>query len=150
MKNEKPRVAVVTTFYTWSRAYSLTTVVEAQLVALVKYGYKPVLFVHDNFDGDADVPAGVEVRKVVPRFHLFDYSAHQTPAPDFNDQVKKAQDALQTNLADIDIVIAHDLLFQSWFLPYAVAIHNIAKVSPIKWFHWTHSVPNMKPDGLEW
>ena len=73
------KIGVLTTFYEWSKAYSLTSVVENQLLALVKHGYKPVLFVHDNFKDEEveKVPKGVEIRKVIPRFNLVDYGGNQ-------------------------------------------------------------------------
>src|SRR3990167_3024796 len=148
-ENNKPRVACLTTFYELNPSYSLTTVVVSQLVALVKYGYKPVLFVHDNLKDDSSVPEGVEVRKVVPRFNLVDYSAHQEVSPDFWKQVETAYEAFREHLKDIDVVIEHDLIFQGWFLPYCVAIHKLAEETNIKWLHWTHSYPNVNREVKE-
>ena len=140
------RVAILTTLSDFNPSYSLTSVVEAQLVSLVKYGYEAVLFVHDNFKGD--VPAGVEVRKTVPRFQLEDYSGHQQVNADYNRQVQEAYKAFKDGLKDIDVVFTVDLIFQGWFLPYCEAIHKLAKETEIKWFHWIHSTPNLMPKGL--
>ena len=71
-------IGVLTTFANFDNSYSLCSVVESQLIALVKYGYKTVLFTHDNFKDDAKVPKGVEIRKTIPRFQLQDYTAHQS------------------------------------------------------------------------
>ena len=71
------RIGILTTFYNWDRAYSLVSVVEEQLTSLLRNGYQPVLFVHDNFNDDKEIPEGVEIRKVVPRFQLVDYSSNQ-------------------------------------------------------------------------
>ena len=138
------RVAILTTFANFDSAYSLCSVVEAQLAALVKYGYKPVLFTLTNFTGDEKVPKGVEIRKVIPKLLLIDYSNFQAPAATFNDDAKKVYEVFKEHLKDIDIIIEHDLIFQGWFLPYASAIHNFAAQSKIKWFHWIHSVPSPK------
>ena len=143
------KIAVLTSFWEFNSSYSLCSVVESQLKSLVKYGYNPVLLVHDNFVDDDKVPEGVEIRKVVPRFELVDYSNHQDVKPGFDDQVKKTLDCFNKHLSDIDIVIEHDMIFQGWFLPYCVAIHEYAKTSKIKWFHWVHSVPNSMPKGLK-
>lgn len=137
--SNKPKIGILTTFYNWDPAYSLVFVVESQLKALVKYGYNPVLFVHDNFKDDAKVPAGVEIRKIVPRFLLVDYSSGQTPSADLNDQANKAYEAIKTNAADIDYMIEHDILLQGWFLPYAMALHKLGETTQIKWLHWIHS-----------
>lgn len=145
----KPTVGILTTFYELNPSYSLASVVKAQLTALAKYGYKTVLFVHDNFNADAEVPAGVEIRKIVPRFNLVDYSGNQPVSSDFQDQVDKAYKAFKEHTKDIDIILEHDLIFQGWFLPYCVAIHKLADESKIKWFHWTHSVTSAMPRDLD-
>ena len=149
MKNGKPKIACLTSFYEFNSSYSLCSVVESQLKSLVKYGYETVLLVHNNFTDSDKVPEGVEIRKVVPRFELVDYSNNKDVEPGFDDQVKKTLDCFNKHLNDIDIVIEHDMIFQGWFLPYCVAIHEYAKTSKIKWFHWIHSVPNNMPKGLK-
>ena len=146
----KPTIGLLTTFYEFNSAYSLCSVVEAQLTALIKYGYKTVLFVHDNFQDSDKVPKGVEIRKIVPRFLLEDYSSHQAIRGDFEKQADEAYQAFKKHTTDIDIIIEHDMIFQGWFLPYCVAIHKLAEESNIKWFHWIHSVPNLQTKGLEY
>lgn len=146
---KKKKVGIMTTFYEFSTSYSLCSVVESQLKALVKYGYETVLFVHDNFKDDEKVPEGVEIRKIVPRFLLVDYSAHQEVSPDLDSQANEAYLALKEHCKDIDIILEHDLIFQAWFLPYCMAIHRYAEESTIKWFHWIHSNPSMKPEGVK-
>jgi len=146
----KPVIGCLTTFANFDNSYSLCSVVESQLIALVKYGYKTILFTHDNFEDDAKVPKGVEIRKTIPRFLLEDYTAHQSVKKDFETQVDTAYKAFKETLKDIDIVIEHDLILQGWFLPYCVAIHKLAEESKIKWFHWVHSVPNPMPAGLKY
>lgn len=148
--NTKPVIGLLTTFYEFNSSYSLCSVVESQLIALVKHGYKTILFVHDNFKDDSKVLEGVEIRKIVPRFNLIDYGGHQEISKDFEDQVEKSYQALKENTKDVDIIIEHDMIFQGWFLPYCVAIHKLAKESKIKWLHWVHSVPNLKPNGLKY
>lgn len=147
---QKPTIGILTTLYNFDPAYSLCGVIESQLVSLVKNGYKTVLFVHDNFTDDNKVPAGVEVRKVVPRFNLVDYSDCRPVTEDFENQWKEVFSMLQRDTRDIDVMIEHDLIFQGWFLPYCVGIHQYAVMpySP-RWLHWTHSVPSPKPSGIE-
>lgn len=146
MKNMK--IGVLTTFYNFDPAYSLCSVVQSQLFSLVSHGYETVLFVHDNFKDDEKVPKGVEIRKVVPRFLLVDYSDHHEPNTDLEEQADEAYKALKEHTKDIDVVFEHDFIFQGWFLPYCMAVHKLAKESKIKWFHWTHSVPSSKPSGV--
>ena len=138
---------ILTTFYNFDSAYSLTSVVKNQLLSLVKHGYKPVLFVHDNFKDDSKVPEGVEVRKVIPRFHLVDYGGNQKLADDFWEQVKTAKDALEKHLKDIDVVLTHDWIFQGWFLPYNLAMRQ--SNLKCRWLHWIHSAPSPRPADLK-
>jgi hypothetical protein len=144
------RIGVLTTFYEFNPSYSLCSVVESQLKSLVENGYDTVLFVHDNFKSDDKVPKGVEIRKIVPRFNLIDYSAHQEVSTDLETQANEAYEAIKENTKDIDVIFAHDLVFQGWFLPYCMAIHKLANESNIKWFHWVHSVPNGMPSGTKY
>ncbi len=141
------KVGCLTTFYCWDKAYSLTSVVENQLLALVKHGYKPVLFVHDNFEGK--LPEGVEVRKVIPRFYLVDYGGNQKLEEGFWEQVKKIKEVLLKELKDFDVVLTHDWIFQGWFLPYNVAMREVEPSLKCRWFHWIHSAPSPRPANLE-
>jgi len=140
---KKKTIGVLTTFYNFDRAYSLTSVVENQLITLVKHGYKTVLFVHDNFTDDDKVPKEVEIRKVIPRFHLVDYGGNQPVGKDFREQVETTKRALEQHLKDIDVVLTHDWIFQGWFLPYNIAMRE-ASLS-CRWLHWIHSAPSPRP-----
>ena len=140
------KVGILTTFYKWSKAYSLTSVVENQLLALVKHGYDAVLFVHDNFQDDEKVPAGVEIRKVIPRFTLVDYGAGTEIHPDFDKQVEIITKALDKNMQDIEVAITHDWIFQGWFLIYNVAMRKARGSLKCKWLHWIHSAPSPRPE----
>jgi glycosyltransferase involved in cell wall biosynthesis len=144
---KKKKIGVLTTFYTWSRAYSLTSVVENQLLALVKHGYDTVLFVHDNFDGDDSVPEGVEIRKVIPRFLLVDYMHNQPLSKDFREQVEGTKKALEEHMQDIDVALTHDWIFQGWFLNYNVGMRE--SNLKCKWLHWVHSAPSLRPANLQ-
>ena len=138
-------VGILTTFSEFNSAYSLCSVVESQIVSLKKHGYEPVLFVLENFSGEA--PHGVEMRKVVPQFKLVDYVS-QTPEPELQEQADRAYEALKEHASDIDVMIEHDLIFQGWFMPYCIAIHRLAEETNMKWLHWIHSVPN--PGTFKW
>lgn len=142
------KIGILTSFSEFNNAYSLCGVVESQLKSLVKYGYDTTLYVHDNFTDDDKVPFGVKIKKIVPRFELEDYTDHHQVSGDFDRQVNEAYKTFQQ--IDDDIIIEHDLIFQGWFLPYCVAIHKVAKEGKAKWFHWIHSVPNLKPKGVEY
>jgi len=94
---EKKTIGIWTSFYNFSPAYSLVSVVRDQLVMNVKYGYKTVLFVLPSFEGD--VPEGVEVRKVVPALILEKYKGNGSP-PDFKEDVKQVVEALKKHVTE--------------------------------------------------
>lgn len=150
MEDINKRIAILSTFYNWDKAYSLVSVVESQLLALVNNGYKPILFVHDNFSDDEKVPKGVEIRKVIPRFSLVDYAAMQPIQDGFEDQVKEVQEVLERELKDIDVTITHDFIFQGWFLPYNVGMRKAQPKLKCRWLHWNHSAPSARPEKLEY
>ena len=144
------RIAALTTFYNWDRAYSLTSVVEEQLKALKEGGHEPILFVHDNFKADSEIPEGIEIRKVVPRFSLVDYSHGQPVPPGFDEQVKKVKEALLQHLQDIDVAFTHDWIFTGWNLPYNVGMRQAEPYLKTRWFHWVHSAPSLRPTNLQY
>lgn len=144
------KIAVLTTFYDFDRAYSLVSVVEEQLIALKEGGYEPILFVHDNFNADSEIPEGIEIRKVVPRFKLADYSNNQPVQSGFYEQTEEVKNALTKHLQDIDVVFTHDWIFQGWFLVYNIGMREAAKELKCKWFHWIHSAPSQRPAKLEY
>lgn len=146
----KKTIAILTTFYNWSKSYSLTSVVENQLLSIVKNGYNAILFVHDNFEDDDKVPEGVEIRKTIPRFTLVDYANNTPLADDFEEQVTATQKVLEEELKDIDVVFTHDFIFQGWFLPYNIGMRKAGENLKCKWFHWIHSAPQIRPTDLKY
>lgn len=138
----KPTVGVFTTFYNIDFGYSLCAVVRDQLSALVKNGYKTILFVLPSFKDDALVPEGVEIRKIVPQLILEPYKGTSFPSH-WKEDVRKAKDSFDKNLQDIDYLICHDIFFIDTFLPYNIALRE----SDIKceFLAWTHSAPSTRP-----
>ena len=148
---KKPKVACLTTFYAWIKTYSLTTVLENQLISLVKYGYSPVLFVLPSFTDDALVPKGVEIRKVIPQIILEPYHAHifdhNAPVPEqFEEDKKKVITALDEHLGDIDIAITHDWSLVDDYMVYAAALAE-THIPHLRVFNWIHSAPSARYDG---
>lgn len=149
-RNDKPRIAILTPLDKWDNSYSLCSVIQAQLMGLVKNDYKPVLFTCTNFKDDDQVPEGAEIRKIIPTFLYIDYSDHREVDEECHKNAEKVYQALRENLEDIGVVFEHDILLQGWFLPHAMAIHKLAKETQIKWFHWIHSVPSPKPANIKY
>lgn len=139
-------MGVFTTFYRWDTAYSITSVVRDQLVAHVKNGYTPVLFVLDTFkldyDSLHDLPSGIEVRKVIPQITLEPYAGLSFPE-NFQEDVDRIVEAVRTHARDIDVMITHDIVFIDTYLPYNIAL--VQAELPCKYLHWIHSAPSPRP-----
>lgn len=149
---KKPTIGILTTFGNFDSSFSLCGVVKQQLVALVKHGYNPVLFVLDFFKDDALVPEGVEIRKVIPQLILEPYG--EGNLDNLETDVAKAQKAMEENMKDIDVCLTHDIIFINSYLPYNVAMRrgmSRAGLSHIRWLHWMHSGPSFADlDGSVW
>jgi len=135
-------VGIFTTFVDFNPQYSLTSIVRDQINMLLKHGYKPVLFVVTGCKDLESLPKEVEVRAVVPQVPLTDYQLGIPKQSTWEGQVDTITSALIDHFKDFDIIITHDIVFQTWFLVFNQAIRNIAEKYPnIKWLHWSHSAP---------
>lgn len=139
------KIGVLTTFSNFNSEFSLTTVVRQQLVALRDNGFEPVLFTLDIFKDDKLVPKGVEVRKVLPQLILEPYSKGNLDS--LERDASKAQAAMEKHMQDIDVCLSHDIIFINSYLPYNVAMRGAidGKLSNVKWLHWMHSGPSIRP-----
>jgi glycosyltransferase involved in cell wall biosynthesis len=142
-QKDKPKIGIFTTFYNLNTEYSLCTVVLQQLQALKKNGFEPVLYVLTNFSGD--VPEGIEVRKVIPQLILEPYG--RGDFTNYEEDIDKALKAMEEHMADIDVCLTHDIIFINSYLPYNEALRRSikGKLSHIKWLHWMHSGPSIRP-----
>lgn len=136
----KKVIGIFTTFNDLNPAYSLCSVVIDQLTMLVKYNYKPILFVLPNFKDK--VPDGVEVRKVIPQIILEPYKELNYP-DHWKEDVAKVKDACEKNMQDIDILICHDIFFIDTYLPYNIGLRESKLNTRI--LAWTHSAPSNRP-----
>lgn len=137
------KIGIATTFYRLDPGYSLCAVVIDQLEALLSLGYHPVLFVLPSFNDE--VPEGVEVRKVVPQLILEPYKGLKYP-DHWKEDVAKARDLFEKNMADIDKLIIHDWHFIDTYLPYWIALREaLETLKDIQIFAWTHSAPSGRP-----
>lgn len=136
------KIGILTSFYNFDPAYSLCSVVKDQLTVLVKNNYKTILFVLPSFKDDNLVPAGVEIRKIVPQLILEPYKGFNYPDY-WKEDVKKAKDMFERNMKDIDFLICHDIFFIDTFLPYNIALRESDLKCKI--LAWTHSAPSSRP-----
>lgn len=163
------KVAVLTDFTYLPQQYGLVPAVLSQLRMMLKNGLKPDLIVMEGFENHEDVkkvPDGVEVKSLIPFMHLFDYQfgtveqkhpvgpigekPEDRPAiTNFKKQVELIVTYLEPELPKYDVIITHDIMFQTWKLIHNQAVREIAKRHPdLKWLHWCHSGPQPRPDRL--
>lgn len=135
-------IGIFTTFYQFADSFSLTSVVREQLEAHLAHGYKPVLFVLENFKDFHKVPDGVEVRAVLPQVILEPYKGNGVPDC-WEDDYKRVRDAVEKHCADMDFLICHDIIFIDTYLPYNIGL-KAAKIKAKK-LHWIHSAPSPRP-----
>ncbi len=141
MKKTK-KIAFLTDAYEMDPSYSIAIIIREMLAMAIKAGYKPVLIVEDIFK-----PTGifkhVEIRHIpsgVPRDnHIEFYDG-------WEDSVQKFKTAYDEILKDIDVIITHDLIYQSSCIWHNMAARQYAKEHPEKvWLNWVHSVTPSDP-----
>lgn len=144
MKESKNfKIGIFTTLANYDRSYSIVSVVHDQLCAHIRNGYQPVLFVLTSFTGEEEVPAGTEVRKIVPQITLEPYAGFDYPHH-IEDDVKIIELAIKKHCHDIDIMLTHDIIFIDTYLPYNMALRRAEL--PCRFFHWIHSAPSPRPE----
>jgi hypothetical protein len=155
------KIGIITTFQSFMPQYSLTGIVKDRAEMLTKYGHEVHLFVSERYHGE-EFPASVILEKKIPFTHLADYkSLAQFTGEDTNYKPAQGCDTpaehqriknltavmLRETLADYDVVITEDIVFQGWHLPFAVAIMEASKDLPnVRWLHAIHSVPSVQSD----
>lgn len=139
-------IGILTTFYRFDPGYSLCSVVRDQLEGAVRSGYKTVLFTLPQFADDHLIPAGVEIRKVVPQIILEPYKDYGYP-DHWKEDVAKVKKAFEEHMGDIDHLICHDIFFIDTFLPYNIALRE-SNVS-CRLYCWTHSAPSARPSLVD-
>ena len=164
------KIAVLTDFLDFPMQYGVVPAVLNQLRVLKRLGYDPHLLVVEGTNNEPSmslVPEGITVKPVVPFIHLYDYQLgtqvqehNVTPIGEHHEprnkthlkkQIKYCEEMLEPILKEYDIVIEHDILFQTWKIPYNHAIRNIAERTPqIQWIHWCHSAPSIPPDEIKY
>jgi glycosyltransferase involved in cell wall biosynthesis len=111
---------------------------------LKKNGYDPTIITLQKFQGKKELEdQGFRVLDILPSFTLIDYCIGCTLDPDFEKHADEVKEALERNCGDFTHFIAHDLIYQGWFLPYNVGLRR-AKLNAT-WLHWIHSAPVIRP-----
>lgn len=155
------KIGIITTFQSFMPQYSLTGIVKDRAEMLTKYGHEVHLFVSERYHGE-EFPAQVILEKKIPFTHLADYHTmaqftgddkSYTPTKGWDSPVQhqliknNTAAMFRQELADYDVVITEDIVFQGWHLPFAVAIMEASKNLPnVRWLHAIHSVPSVYSD----
>jgi len=143
------RIAILTSFTEFNPGYSLTGIVRDQIRMLNEAGHEVTLFVCANYSDDKyQGPDDCNILKVMPKSALVDYQSVEDISSDHLKTVSDTFDALVNCLEGFDIVFTHDLIFQGWFLPYALGIKMASdKLPGVRgWLHWIHSIPSGQRD----
>lgn len=131
------RIAIFTTFGQYSEAYSLNRVVMNQIRMLVDHGYKPIVIVGKNFIPVYDYALPEVELRHIPDVPVFNELRSD---PTFDQDVMAIEHDLNTALKDVDVVLTHDIVYQTAAVKHLVAAKRIAKRRPeLRWLHWIHS-----------
>jgi hypothetical protein len=163
------KVALLTTLDCLPPMYGLVPVIINQLKMLAANHDDEIgLFIIEGSETRKDwagMPPNIKLEPFVPMMHLYDYAQGtveqecDVPAvgihhdginkneTNFKKQVRLVVDSLEDKLRYYDVVITHDIMFQTWFLPHNAACRIIGGHYPnIKWIHWCHSGPSIWPE----
>ena len=137
------RTAILTDFISHDPAYSLCSVVANQAKMLA--GEDLTLYVRKGFDP-------TEASKVYGRGRVgtlggvgvFDPgetgSNVVNVTPDSEAEIASLEAQFEEHLADKDVVLTHDLIYQPNMWKYHVAARRFAPKHPnVRWLHWVHS-----------
>lgn len=136
------KVAILTTFFECESGYSLIGVTETQIKMLLDHGYDPVVMVQTDWHEPKN-PSSlwrseiIDLRPIVPHMIL-----SQGVSPDFENRSDAILNALRDNLAEVEVVITHDIMLQTFYKEHNVAVRRAAQERPdITWLHYLHSCP---------
>ena len=142
------KIGILTALCDFSAAYSLITVIKSQAEMLERNGYEFDLlccksFVPPEEEKDIEFYSLLSDHALLcldEGGHLYDYQIDEDPLHDFQECVKSLEDTYRENLQGYDVIITHDLMLLSWYLPHNQAIKNLIMEWPDKrWIHWFHS-----------
>lgn len=141
--------------------YSLVSVVAEQLRMLLDAGLTVRLLVCEQFDetsrfgvylDDRIEWARVTNSKNGKQFEWRDYDQPYADVPaSFFEEAQLISDNLVSLLADMDVCILHDILYQGWYLLQNVALRKAAEQLPrLRFLSFSHSAPLVRPGNLKW
>jgi len=127
---------VLTDFYEADSTYSLNIIAEAQIRMLLDAGYPTVGIVDERFEPKR-AWTEIELRRIPPPKER---KNHVEFYPQLEADVTATKAALDTALDGVDVVLTHDLIYQSATLPLNYAARWWAQKHPATvWLNWVHS-----------
>jgi len=142
----KPSIALFAPVSTLEPMYSITGVLLDQYNLLTRKGYSVRLIVKDDFK-DRHLLPGADIRTVSSHY----FSVEQHHSFDFEVEVNRLAEEMYHHLQDIDVCIAHDILFVEHYLHYNwAARQNMSNLPKLKWLHWIHSGPSFRDIHAEY
>ncbi len=135
MLEGNPTIAILTTYRDDDIAYSLCNVANDQIKMLVSHSYKPKVLVTEGFK-----PSRAYTEELL--CHIPDQNRANTATVDetFGEDVQKLLEAYREHLKDVNIVITHDIVYQTDALKHNVALRLYQKErEDLRFLHWIHS-----------
>ncbi len=164
---ERPRLVFLTTLSNFNPSYSLTSVLMEQAHAAIMAGYRVIILVFRGCDLKQlpMLPPEITVLSIVP---VMSWREDVIKEDDVSVLVQSMTEWFRTLVPTHSAiepihVITLDLLFQSWFVSFAKAIHTWCAPEPtlmfsgdgkaernilrsrVRWFHTAHSSVGARP-----
>lgn len=150
------KVAILTMFNGLSNTYSLVNVVAEHLKMLLDARIETKMLVsEDCLDSERQgifAEERLEWVKITNRLGDQQIQWHDYAQPDgelhdtFFDEADAIARDFETNLADVDVCMMHDIHYQGWHLVHNVAIRKAQEKLPnVKFIAVTHSAPVNRP-----
>jgi len=133
------QVAILTDILNFDPAYSICRVVADQCKMLVRNGYTPRLLVRSGFHHLHDnAYAGAEIVELDHGDSIGNNEVVITETIDLD--VFRLQKQMTEALADVQVVLTHDLIYQeNLWLAHLVAKRIAHERGDLHWLHWVHS-----------
>ena len=143
------RVGLLTDAYHADPSYSINIVAEDQLLMLVNSGYKPIAIAEDIFEPARawklaemrSIPSGIPRGNEIHFHEANEIQVRGAPHPhNWSEDVQRIKAALDIALEGVDVVITHDLIYQSaaLWLNFAARLYAIEHPD-VTWLNWVHS-----------
>lgn len=136
------KVAMLTTFHGYLESYSLCQVARTQLKMLAENNYE-VRFIFRGGEKGAWQTFTDDIALIPDYICDNDGNARgqeERSGKSFAEMTQETEEALETALADVDVIITHDLIYQAGNNIQDAAASLYAEKHPEKlWLHWIHS-----------